>query len=97
MVIVQSICNREKSMTVSDNTIQVESLPDFFKNLGKKGLNVTKKLAKNVLRNPTRALDVTANIATAAASRNPKKVLSTLPEVINFYHTGKGLYLGNFL
>ena len=86
-----SICNRKKSMTVSDITIQAEGLGDFFKNLGKKGLNVSKKLAKNVLSNPTKASDITANIATAAASRNPKKVLSSLPEVINFYHTVKGL------
>ena len=31
-----SICNRKKSMIVSDNTIQAEGLGDFFKNLGKK-------------------------------------------------------------
>ena len=37
------ICNRKKSMIVSDNTIQAEGLGDFFKNLGKKGLNVSKK------------------------------------------------------
>ena len=30
-----SICNRKKSMTVSDNTKQAEGLGDFFKNLGK--------------------------------------------------------------
>ena len=92
-----SICNRKKSMIVSDNTIQAEGLGDFFKNLGKKGLNVSKKMAKNVLKNPTRALDITANIGTAAASRNPKNVMSTLPELITFYNTVKGLYLGKFV
>ena len=35
-----SICNRRKSMRVSDNTIKAEGLGDFFKNLAKKGLNV---------------------------------------------------------
>ena len=30
-------------MTVSDNTKQVERLGDFFKNLGQKGLNLSKK------------------------------------------------------
>ena len=84
-------------MTVSDNTVQGEGLGDIFKNLGKKELSVSKKLARNVLSNPTRALIITANIATAAESRNPKKVLSSLPEVINFYHTGKGLYLAKFV
>ena len=92
-----SICNRKKSMVVSDNVIQAEGLGDFFKNLGKKGLNVSKKMAKNVLSNPGRALDLTAKIATAAASRNSKQALSTLPELITFYSTGKGLYLGKFV
>ena len=50
-------------MTVSDKTIQAESLGDIPKNLGKKGLNVSKKMAKNVLSNPGRALDSTAKIA----------------------------------
>ena len=92
-----SICNRKKSMTVSDNTIKAEGLGDFFKELGKKGLNVSKKMAKNILSNPGRALDLTAKIATAAASRNCKQALSTLPELITFYNTGKGLYLGKFV
>ena len=90
------ICNRKKSMIVSDNVIKAEGLSDFFKNLGKKGLNVSKKMAKNVLSDPGRALDLTAKIATAAASRNSKQALSTLPELITFYHTGKGLYLPRF-
>ena len=29
------ICDKRKSMIVSDNTIQAERLGDFFKNLGK--------------------------------------------------------------
>ena len=92
-----SICNRKKSMTVSDDTIKAGSLGDFFKNLGKKGLNVSKKMAKNVLSNPGRALDLTAKIATAAVSENSKQALSTFPELITIYNTGKGLYLGNFV
>ena len=92
-----SVCNRKKSMTVSDATIKAEGLGDFLKNLGKKGLNVSKKMAKNVLSNPGRGLDSTAKIATAAASRNSKQALSTLPELITFYNTGKGFYLGKFV
>ena len=92
-----SICNRKNSMTVSDDTIKAEGLGDFFKNQGKKGLNVSKKMAKNVLSNPGRALDLTAKIATAAVSKNFKQSLSTLPELITFYNTGKGLYLGKFV
>ena len=92
-----SICNRKKSMTVSDNTIKAEGLGSFFENLGKIFAKTGKKLAKNVITNPGRALDLTAKIATAAATKSPKAALSTLPEVINFYHTGKGLYLGKFV
>ena len=91
------ICNRKKSMIVSDNTIKAEGLASFFKNLGKISAEAGQKLAKNVLSNPARALEITSNIATAAASKNPKAALSTLPEVINFYHTGKGVYLGKFI
>ena len=83
-------------MTVSDNTTQAEGRSDFIKNLGKKERNVSKKMAKNVLKNPGRALDITANIATAAASRNPKNVMTTVPELKTFYNTGKGLYPGEF-
>ena len=91
------ICDGKKSMIVSDNTIQAEGLGDFFKNLGKLSAKAGKKLVTNVLKNPGRALEIGANVATAAASRNPKNVLSTLPEVINFYHKGRGVYLGKFI
>ena len=80
-------------MTVSDKTIKAENLSSFFKKLGKISAKAGKKLATNVLKNPAQALEIRANVSTAAASRNPKAALSTLPEVINFYHTGRGLYL----
>ena len=91
------ICNRKKSMIVSDNTIQAEVLGDFFKKLGKVSSKAAKKLATNALKNPSRFLEIGANVATAAVSKNPKAALSALPDVINFYHTGKGLYLGKFV
>ena len=84
------VCNRKKSLIVSDNTIKAEGLGSFFKNLGKISSKAGKKLATNVLKNPGRALEIGANIATAAATKSPKAALSTLPEVMNFYHTGKG-------
>ena len=54
-------------------------------------------MAKNVLKNPSRALDIKANIATAASSRNPKYVMSTVRELLTFFNTGKGLYLSKFV
>ena len=87
----------KRSITASDNTIQAEGLGSFFKNLGKVSANAGKNLATNAFKNSARFLEIGANFATAAASRNPEASLSTLPEVINFYHTGKGLYLGKFV
>ena len=84
-------------MTVSDNTIQEEGLGNFFKNLCEKGLNVSKNMAKKLLSNPGRALDLTAKIATAAVSKNSKQALSTIPALITFYNTRKGLYFGKFV
>ena len=83
-------------MTVSDSTLKAEGLSSIFKNLGNISFKAGTKLATNVLKNHARALEIGASVATATASRNPKAALSTLPEVINFYHTGKGLYLGKF-
>ena len=84
-------------MIVSDNMIKAEGLGKFFKNLGKASAKAGKKLATNVLKNPGRALEIGASIGSAAVSRNPKAALSTIPDVIKFYHTGKGLYLGKFV
>ena len=41
-----------------------------------------------------RALEIDAKIGNASVSKNPKAALSTIPDVVNFYSTGKGLYLG---
>ena len=45
-----SIYNKKKSMTVSDNKIEAESLNDFFKTLGKSPVEVGKKIAKTYLK-----------------------------------------------
>ena len=80
-------------MTVSDKKIQAEGLGSFFKNLGRISAKAGEKLATIKIEKPGRSLDFTANIASAAASRYPRKALLSLLEVINLYHTGKGLYL----
>ena len=92
-----SICNRKNYLTVSDNTMQAEGLGSFFNYLGKSSAKTGKKIATNVLKNPGRPLEITSNNATAAATKSPKAALTTLPDVIIFYHTAKGLHLGNFL
>ena len=49
-----SPCKRNKSMAVSDATIEAEGLRDFFKSLGKATANFGKKVANN----PVRALEI---------------------------------------
>ena len=42
------------------------------------------KRQKDVFENPSRALDITASIATAATSENPRNIMKTPPELITF-------------
>ena len=69
----------------------------MFTNLGRISAEAGKKIAANALKIPNINLEIVANIATAAASTDPKAALPELHEVINFYHTEKGLYLGKFV
>ena len=85
-----STCKRNKSLIVSDQTIQAEGLGDFFRGIGK----TAKSVGKKILNNPGRTLELAANIGTAAASKNPKLIAATAPDIIKFVHQGKGLYLG---
>ena len=85
-----STCKRNESLIVSDQTIQAEGLGDFFRGIGK----AAKGVGKKILNNPGRALELAANIGTAAASKNPKLIAATAPDIIKFVHQGKGLYLG---
>ena len=90
-----SVCNRKRSMIVSDNTIQAEGQGSFFKNLGRISAKAGKILATNVIKNPGRALEITSNIATAVATKSPRAALSSLPEVIIFITTEKVFTLTN--
>ena len=85
-----STCKRNISLIVSDQTNSAEGLGDFFKHIGKAAKNV----GKRILNNPGTALELAANIGTAAASKNPKLIAATAPDIIKFVHQGKGLYLG---
>ena len=89
-------CRRNKSMTVSDATIEAEGLKDFFKSVGRATVNFGKKVANN----PVRALEIASKIGSAAASRNPKAAtpdlikFATTGEGIKVVQKGRGLYLG---
>ena len=92
-------CRKNKSMTVSDATIEAEGLKDFFKSVGR----ATVKLGKKVANNPVRSLQMASKIGSAAASRNSKAALAATPYLYKFPTTGegknvvqkgRGLYLG---
>ena len=80
-------CERNKSMTVSDATIEAEVLKDLFKSVGKATVNFGKKVANN----PVRALEIASKIGSAAASRKPRAALSATPDLMNFATTGEGI------
>ena len=88
-----STCKRKKSLIVSDQTITAEELGDFFKHFGKAAKNVGKKILNNRGREP----ELAANIGTAAASKNPRMIAATAPDIIKFVHQGKGLSFGKNL
>ena len=92
-------CRKNKSMTVSDATIEAEGLKDFFKSFGKTAVNFGKQVAID----PVRVSEIASKIGSAAASRNPRATLSATPDLIKYAITvegikavqkGRGQYLG---
>ena len=53
-----------------------------------------KKCWNKFLNNPGRALEIPANIGTAAASKNPKLLASTGSDIIKIVDQGEALYWG---
>ena len=54
-------------------------------------LKAVKLLASNKMKSPGRALETDAKLGNAAVLINSKANLSTIPDLIKFNHTGKGL------
>ena len=77
-------------MVVSDQTIQAEGLGDFFRGVG----NAAKNDGMKILNDPGRALEIAANIGTAAAGKNLRMIAASAPDIIKVVHQGKGLFLG---
>ena len=77
-------CKRNKSMTVCDAKIETEGLKDFFKSVGRATVNFGIKVANN----PVRAIEVASKIGSAAASKNPRVVVSATSDLIKFATTG---------
>ena len=86
-----TICSRNKSMFVSDATIEGEGLGEFFKNIGKQLKNVGKTVGKNIAKNPGKALDLALNLGMAGASKNPSAILQSGMQTGKFLATGRGV------
>ena len=65
---------------------------DFFKHLGKATAKAAKYFGKKKLNNPGRALELAAKIGSATASKNPRMIAATAPDIIKIVHQGKCLY-----
>ena len=53
-----STCKRNKSLIVSDQTIQAEGLGDFIRSVGKATAKAAKSVGKKILNNQGRALEI---------------------------------------
>ena len=53
-------------------------------------------MTKDVLKSPAGALEIGANLGSALLCRSLNAALASVPEVIKFPHTGKGLYFDKF-
>ena len=84
----------KKSMFVLDNTVETEGQGSFFQESRKPSVKASEKIATNVKSIPGRALQIGPKLGGAAKSENVEATLSAFPDVIIYYHNGKGLYLG---
>ena len=80
-------CMRNKAMTVSDSTIEAEGLKDFLKGVGRATVNFGKKVANN----PVIAFETASKKGSAAASKNPRAVLSATLHLVKFGTNGEGI------
>ena len=79
------------------NTIAARKLVKIPKNSRSNSAKAVKKMAIYVMKKHKRALERGAKIGIAAVNKIPQTALSTIPDVISFYHTGNALYLGKIV
>ena len=56
-----------------------------------------KKLATKLMKKTGVSLEIGATTGSAAVSKHPQLASSIIPDVSNFYYTGKGIYLERFI
>ena len=83
-------------MTVIDNILQTEGRDKFLRSFGNSSAKVGQKLVKKILERSRSVLEIKTKLGSAAVSKNPKDVLSTVPDVKSLHHFGKELCLRIF-
>ena len=86
-------CNKVKSLPYTQQQLEMEGegIRKFFKNVWNKALKpVGKHVGKNIISNPTRALQVASQVGAAAASKNPTAILNAGAQLGQFGFSGKG-------
>ena len=89
-----SLCKITESEIVSDNTIGTESSGNFFESIRKRAAKAAKKLAIEVAKNSSKALELAADSSFGPATRNSKAKAATTPSVRKFIHQRSSLYSG---
>ena len=69
------ICNRKKTMIVSDNVIQAEGLGNFFKNLGKISAKAGKKNSKKRTKPPRKSSRFNSKDSYSSRNQIPKSCI----------------------
>ena len=76
---------------------QPEVWASLFLKKERSSVEVSKKLATNVKKNPARALKSGAETTSASLFKSLKTVLSSVPILLKFPHAGEGLYFEKFV
>ena len=86
-------CNRKNQWLLCWDTSS-RRMGEFFKKSGGSSAIAGEKMATTVMKSLGRVSEIGANIGSAAVSKIPRAASSSIPDVLLFYRTGKGLYLG---
>ena len=85
-------------MAVIDDTFEADCLGHLLENIQKQSAEAFEKLATNTIKTTGGVfLEIGAKTGKEALSWNPKAALSTIADVINWYHTGESFCLETFL
>ena len=88
------ICDKRKSMIVSDNVIQAEGLGDFFKSLGKKRIKCIKKDGKKRIKQPRTSLRLNSNNSNSSSFSKFQTGFINITRVDNVLQHRQRLVLG---